>query len=568
MTAQSTARKEAFVALKKALGKMLTLTDDMLVAPPKPEFGDLSFPCFVLAKGLARNPAEIATELAARIGPSRMIKKITSAGPYVNFIFDDEAFGGQVLDDVLKGKKKYGRGKTGAGKKVLIEYANLNTHKEVHVGHLRNFSLGAATANILSANGYDVTPVAYINDLGSNVAKCLWGMKKFHDGEEPEPAERLNFLGSIYSEATAALEGNDEWKAEVSAIQHELENGEGEWVALWKKTQKWSMDNLKAEFDAFGLVLDKIYLEHDFIDETHEIVNTLLTEGIAKMSQGAVIVDLESEKLGVNVLRKTDGTLLYNAKDLALAFHKEADYKADRSIYVIDVRQSLAMKQLAATLKRMEFPREILHLGYEFVTLPEGAMSSRKGNIVRWSDLREAMHARMVDGTTLRHPDWKPKVIDANATILVLAAVKFMMLRYDPERLIVFDMEEALSTDGFTGPYILYTIARIRSLHEKTKISSLALASALTHPLEVQLLRKIAEYPTKVFLAGTESRPSVLCQYAFDLAQMFSHYYAEVHMIDAEQPSLTGARLGLADAVSQTLMNTMELLNIPVVKMM
>lgn len=568
MNAQSTARKEAFVALKKALGKMLTLTDDMLVAPPKPEFGDLSFPCFVLAKGLARNPAEIATELAARIGPSTMIKKITSAGPYVNFIFDNEAFGAQVLDDVLKGKKKYGRGKTGAGKKVLIEYANLNTHKEVHVGHLRNMSLGAAVANILGANGYSVTPVSYINDLGSNVAKCLWGMKKFHDGEEPEPGERLNFLGSIYSEATAALEGNDEWKAEVSAIQHELENGEGEWVALWKKTQKWSMDNLRAEFDAFGLVLDKIYLEHDFIDETHEIVNKLLTEGIAKMSQGAVIVDLEGEKLGVNVLRKTDGTLLYNAKDLALAFHKEADYKADRSIYVIDVRQSLAMKQLAATLKRMEFPREILHLGYEFVTLPEGAMSSRKGNIVRWSDLREAMHARMIDSTTLRHPDWKPKVIDANATILVLAAVKFMMLRYDPERLIVFDMEEALSTDGFTGPYILYTIARIRSLHEKTKISSLALASALIHPLEVQLLRKIAEYPERVFLAGAESRPSVLCQYAFDLAQMFSHYYAEVHMVDIEQPSLTGARLGLADAVSQTLMNMMELLNIPVVKAM
>lgn len=568
MTAQSTARKEAFVALKKALGKMLTLTDDMLVAPPKPEFGDLSFPCFVLAKGLARNPAEIATELAAKIGPSMMIKKITSAGPYVNFIFDNETFGAQVLDDVLKGKKKYGRGKTGAGKKVLIEYANLNTHKEVHVGHLRNMSLGAAVANILGANGYSVTPVSYINDLGSNVAKCLWGMKKFHDEEEPEAGERLNFLGSIYSEATAALEGNDEWKAEVSAIQHELENGEGEWVALWKKTQKWSMDNLKTEFDAFGLVLDKIYLEHDFIDETHEIVNKLLTEGIAKMSQGAVIVDLESEKLGVNVLRKTDGTLLYNAKDLALAFHKEADYKADRSIYVIDVRQSLAMKQLAATLKRMEFPREILHLGYEFVTLPEGAMSSRKGNIVRWSDLRGAMHARMIDSTTLRHPDWKSKVIDANATILVLAAVKFMMLRYDPERLIVFDMEEALSTDGFTGPYILYTIARIRSLHEKTKISSLALSSALIHPLEVQLLRKIAEYPEKVFLAGSESRPSVLCQYAFDLAQMFSHYYAEVHMIDVEQPSLTGARLGLADAVSQTLMNTMELLNIPVVKAM
>ncbi len=568
MTARSIAKKEAFTALKKALGKTFSLTAEMIVAPPKPGFGDLSFPCFALAKGMGRNPAEIATELAAKIGPSSMIKKITSAGPYVNFTFDNEAFSAAVLSDVAKTKKKYGRGKTGAGKKVLIEYANLNTHKEVHVGHLRNFSIGAAVANILSANGYAVTPVSYINDLGSNVAKCLWGIKKFHDGEEPDAADRLNFMGSIYTEATAAMEGSDDAKAEVSVIQHDLESGEGEWFALWKKTHKWSMDGLKAVFDEFGLTLDHIYLEHDLIDETHEIVKKLLTEGIAKMSQGAVIVDLEAEKLGVNLLRKTDGTLLYNAKDLALAFHKEADFHADRSLYVIDVRQALAMKQLAATLKKMEFPREILHVGYEFVTLPDGAMSSRKGNIVRWSDLRDAMYGRLVDTTTLRHPEWKPKLIAANATALVMAAVKFVMLRHDPERLMVFDMEEAMATDGFTGPYILYTIARINSLHEKTKLSSFALASALTDPQEIQMLRKIAEYPDVLQEAGADMRPSLICQYAFELAQMFSRYYAEVHIIDEEQPSLTAARLGFADVVGSVLANAMEILNIPVVKTM
>ncbi len=568
MTARSTAKKEVYTALKKALGKTFTLTADMIVTPPKPGFGDLSFPCFTLAKGLSRNPAEIATELAAKIGPSKMIKKITSAGPYVNFTFDNEAFGAHVIDDVTKSKKRYGRGKTGAGKKVLVEYANLNTHKEVHVGHLRNFALGAAAVNIFAANGYSAIPVSYINDLGSNVAKCLWGIKKFHDGEEPEAASRLNFLGSVYTEATAALEGNDEAKQEVSAIQNELESGEGEWFTLWKKTQKWSMDNLKEAFDEFGLSFDRIYLEHEMIDETHQIVNKLLVEGIAKVSQGAVIVDLEAEKLGVNLLRKSDGSLLYNAKDLALALHKEDDYHADRSMIVVDVRQSLAMKQLAATLKRMEFSRELIHLGFEFVTLPEGAMSSRKGNIVRWSDLRDAMEKRITDATVLRHPEWKPKVVAANAKALVMAAVKFVMLRHDPERLMVFDMEEAMATDGFTGPYILYTIARINSLHEKTKIASFPLASALIDPQEVQLLRKVSEYPDVVAQAGTEMRPSLVCLYAFELAQMFSRYYAEVHMIDEEQPSLTAARLGLADAVSSTLTNAMELLNISVVKSM
>lgn len=567
MYALQTAKKEALTALKKAIGKKFVVTADMLAKPAKPEYGNLSFPCFALAKGLGRNPAEIATELAAKMGPTKLIRKMTAVGPYVNFTFDDEVFATLVLQDILKGKKRYGRLTTGKGKRVLVEFANPNTHKEVHVGHLRNFTLGQAAVNLFVANGYETIPVSYINDLGNNVARCLWGIKHLHPDEEPAPDDRLNFLGRVYAEATAAIDEDPTKKAEVSEIQHQLESGEGEWIPLWKKTHKWSLDNLKTVFAEFGLTLDHIYLEHELITETHEIVNKLLTSGVARMSEGATIVDLEDEKLSVNLLRKSDGTLLYNAKDIALAYHKESDYRADRSVYVIDVRQSLAMKQLAATLRRMGFPREITHLAYEMVTLPEGAMSSRKGNFVRWTDMRDAMIAELVDSTKLRHPDWTEKKVKATATALAMAAVKFVMLRHDPEKILVFDMHEAMATEGFTGPYVLYTIARVSSLEVKASTKPQVLGEQLGHPREQELVRLLANYPDVVALAGTTIRPSVIAQYAFELSQAFASYYADVRILDGERDAVS-ARLALAYAVRQVLVNAMDILSISIVKAM
>lgn len=568
MYALDRARKEILLSLKKALGKTFVVSPDMLVTPPKPEYGDLSFPVFELAKGMKRNPAEIATEIAAKIGPTTLIRKITALGPYVNFSFDESVFAGEVLSDIKKSKSRYGKSTTGKGKKVLVEYANLNTHKEVHVGHLRNLTLGKAMINILRLNGYDVVPVAYINDLGNNVARCLWGLVNLHPNEQPPEGDRLNFLGRVYAEATMAIGEDEEKRKQVSEIQHNLENMEGEIVPLWKLTHQWSMDGLKAVYDEFGLELDHTYLEHQLIDETHEIVKRLLTEGIARVSEGAVIVDLEAEGLGVNLLRKSDGTLLYNAKDLALAYRKESDYTADRSVYVVDNRQSLALKQLAATLKRMQFPREIIHLAYDFVTLPEGAMSSRKGNIVRWTDLRDAMFEKLVESTKGRHPDWSDKKVKQTARSLMISAVSFMMLRQDPDKVITFDMEEAMATDGFTGPYLLYTLARIESIKKKAPVSPAHYPELLTEEREKRLLRTLAKYPTVVQHAGAQYRPSVLAQYGFELSQEFAGYYESVKINDETNPELTGARLELIESVSQVLGNLCTALGLMVVKEM
>lgn len=561
------AKKEAFTSLKKHVGKGFTITPDMLVPPPKPEYGDLSFACFQLAKGLGRNPAEIATELAAKIGPTGIVAKITALGPYVNFTWNTETFGDLVLQDIARTKKRYGRGATGKGKRILIEYANLNTHKAIHIGHARNFAVGQSMTNILRACGYDVTPVCYINDLGNNVARCLWGLTHLHADTDPGE-DKLDFLDKAYVDAVAALENDDAIKAEVSQIQRDLELMQGEYVPLWKKTQKWSEEGLFSVYNLWGLELQKTYWEHEFIDETHAIVKKLLTEGIARASEGAVIVDLSEQNNGINLLRKSDGTLLYNAKDLALAYKKEEDYAADRSLYVIDVRQSLPMRQLAGTLARMHFPREIVHLGYDFVTLPEGAMSSRKGNAIKLNDLYDALVEELSTQTAARHESWSKKKVQKNARSLALSCIKFAMLRQEMDRPITFRLEEVMATEGKTAPYILYTIARLRSVVQKVGDTPRINTTLLTTPEEKTLLRVLAEFPDAVMRAGLEYRPTMITEHLFTLAQAFSQYYENVNVSKEEQRDVRQARVALYEAVYTVLKNGSEILGMEVLKEM
>ncbi len=568
MYTRDQAKKEALTSLKKALGKTFSLSADMLVVPPKSDMGDVAFACFALAKGAGRNPAEIATELAAKLAPSPLVRKITSQGPYVNFLFNDVAFGASVLADVAKMKKRYGNGTTGKGKKVLVEYAQPNTHKEFHVGHIRNAVYGQAVVDLVRANGYETIAAAYIGDVGAHVAKAVWGFKKFFGDAMIAKEDRARILGEAYAKATAFVDEHEEAKEEIADVQRKLEAEEEPWLSLWRETREWSLDAFRENFAELGVAPDAWYFESEVEKPGKELVKKMLIDGIARKSEGATIVDLENENLGVFLILKTDGSSLYATKDLALAFQKERDYSADRQIFVIDVRQSLYMKQLFATLKRMHFHPELVHLGYEMVTLPEGAMSSRKGNVVTYEDLRDAMVEKIVAETATRHSDWKPKKVRQIAVAVAMAGMKFMVLRQDPGKQIVFDMDEAMSVDGFTGPYILYTIARINSIEAKADVSALPLAEHLTQPLEQRLLRHVAAYPSVVAKAAATFNVSLIAHEAFGLAKLFAEYYQEVRILDDVNHERKAARLALLYAVRQTLTNACGLLGMAVVKEM
>lgn len=562
MNALIEAKQSIAVELKKALGQNLNITPSELEVPPDTSLGDLAFPCFVPAKGLGKNPAELAKELAKSIKPHNLIAEVSAAGPYVNFRLSTSAFGKLVIDQIQKDKNAYGISDAGKGVRVMVEYAQPNTHKQIHVGHLRNFFVGHSVVEILRRNGYEALPTSYINDLGAHVATCLYGLSEFFGSERPKKREeRIALLAKAYQKGTEAALENPEAKKAISAIYKDLEELKGPYYKDWKITRKWSLEYFEAIFKELGLPIDIWYFESDLIDETKTIIEELIEKGIAAHSEGAWIVDLQEENLGVNLLVKSDGTLLYNAKDLGLARQKEEDHHPKKSLYIIDARQSLAMQQLFTTLKRMGFSHDLQHLSYEFVTLKGGAMSSRKGNVITYTDFRDAMIKMAMRETQRRHPDWSDAQLDTAAKGIAFAAMHFGMLKQDLDKKIVFDLDEAVSFEGATGPYLLYSYARIESVLKKAPAKlGVFDASQLTHASEHALLLHLAQFPLMVFDTGVDLKVSRIAQYTFDLCKAFSEYYNEVPILSDE--TYVGTRLGTVRAVQQVLENCFSLLGI------
>jgi arginyl-tRNA synthetase len=539
-----------------------------LSAPPDPALGDLAINCFALAKKRGENPAITAKDLAEAINKIFAVRpgffaQAEAKGPYLNFSFNYPRLAATILREIARKKKSYGAAKPRSKSRVLLEYANPNTHKDIHVGHLRNFFLGHALVKLLRAMGAQVVPVSYINDLGAHVAKCVWAMEKFASKERPAVGERIEFLGRLYSRAVKIEEENPEAKKEISAIHRELEAGGGTHLPFYRLTRNWSLAELKAVFKELGLEIKKYYFESELIPETRRIIEEYKKRGIVKQSQSAWIVDLENQGLGVNLLVKSDGTLLYNAKDLALAQKKEKDFHPEASLYVVDTRQTLALRQLFATLLAAGFGKKLIHVPYEFVTLREGAMSSRSGRIIRYQDFRDEMIAKATVETAKRHPDWSKKKISQTARAIAFGAMVVGMLKQDNDRKIVFDMEEALSFDGFTGPYFQYTSARLKSILRKAGRKKIALpANAELCLAERRLVADLASYPEVLEVAAKSYRPAKLVSFLFETAKHFAEFYEAVPVLKAPG-SERARRIALVAALSEVFSGAFEILGIP-----
>jgi len=573
-----------------------------LVAPPDPALGDLAFGCFRLAKEWKKNPVEVAKEIEKGFKIKNTdIASVAAAGPFVNFTFATGDVVHRVIADIEAANDTYGRNKTGKNQELLLEYATPNTHKEIHVGHLRNFVIGAALDHLLSASGWNVVPLSYHGDVGAHVAKCLWMLAEPspYEGEGRVRSKRPTvedvaailkkipaanrtgkYLGQIYAEATKALEENPDAKADVSIVQQKLEAHDKAWEKLWRETRQWSVDEMKEIFDELGVHIDRQYFESEVVDRGQEIVDELLKKKIAKESEGAIIVDLEDKKLGVFLIRKSDGTSLYATKDLALAELKTKEYPdAVRSLFVNDNRQQLYFKQLFETLRRMEVGCPAEFVGYEFVTLKTGAMSSREGNIVSYESFRDSVIDFAKQEILKRHEDWSVGQIEDTAWKLAMAGIKFGMLKQDNDRIFTFDLEQALSFEGATGPYCQYAATRLGSILKKASyppprrggvrggVGAADLTRAFDHASEKRLALALAAFPSKVEQAAKELRPSVVAQWCLETSQRINDFYRDVPVLESQGELLAG-RLRLSTAARSTLSKGLELLGIAVPEQM
>lgn len=530
------------------------------VVPPNPEMGDIALPCFALAKKMGKSSVLIAQEIAEKmITTTETVRGISldatrAEGPYVNFVIDVTGFGVELTKEM---DGSYGMDHAKANS-ILFEYSQPNTHKAFHIGHLRNVLLGASLINLFKVAGHTVKGVTYVNDVGTHVAQCLWAFVTLHNSQAPAK-ERGRWLGTVYAEAANAVAQNPELKSEVQEILKKLEAHDPEFEALWKETREWSLDGFDAIYNKLGVHFDGRYFESDVRGRGHQMVEELLERGLAKISEGATIMDLSEYGLDVLVIRKSDGTGLYSTSDLGLAEAK-AQEDWDESVVITDIRQSLYFKQLFKTLELYGIERPQRHIGYEFVTLKQGQMSSRKGNVVLFEDFFDEVCEAAHEETKTRHPDWTAKKIKETGEKIALAAIKFGMLKVKPSAVITFDPTEALAFDGFNGPYVLYTFARIQSILKKAGEQKEG-TSLMFGASEKSLLSKLAWYPEMVRAAVVAEDPSVICKTLFELCQQFGSYYEHNYVLSEDQNERAG-RVALVASVAQVLENGLKLLGI------
>ncbi len=525
--------------------------------PPNPALGDLAVAAFPFAAFWFCAPPEAAHKLAEIIrGSHNAIFEITVTGPYVNIKLQTAA--------IVHAATHFKPEKIRPRPAIMFEYSQPNTHKEYHIGHLRNACFGAALVALWRAAGQNIIPVTYNNDVGAHVAKTLWAYKKFHAGEKP-PTEKGRWLAGMYVEATRALEENPDYKEEVSDVLRALEAHDPEWYKLWKETRGWSLDQFHAIYKKLDLKFKHTFNESAIKERGHAMVDDLLRRGIAKKSQGAIIMDFEEQNKGVLILRKSDGAGNYTTSDLALAEEKFRRFKLDSSLVVTDKRQSLYFEQLFMTLHAYGFKQHLKHLDYELVTLPEGAMSSRKGNVILFESLYEEVLAHAIAETTQRHADWSAKKVAKVAEALTIGAIKFTMVRASPLKVIVFDKTEALSFDGYTAPYLQYTVARINSIFKKAKLTRpRAAATFAWTDAERALWMLMARLPDVIERAATDDDPSHVARYCFELAKAFSSFY-ETHKVLDDDKTIRAARLLLVKSTQKTLQVGLKLLGLPVI---
>lgn len=552
---------------KKFEKEILSISD--FTYPPNNEMGDLSLPCFKLSKELGRTPAEISQSLVKEFKDSlEGVQSLVSAGPYLNFFLDKTKLFKNNYEKLLKEKENFGTSKQKKKKRVMVEFSNLNTHKETHVGHLRNIFYGDAVSRVLKANGFDVIPVSYINDFGVHVAKTIWAYNEFYK-RTLVPKNRGAFLGEVYVRAVKELKDNEVGKGMVSFIMKKIESREGEEYRLWQETRQWSIEQLSELYKELGVNIEHTFYESEFIDEGKKQVEKMLAQGILKKSEGAIIADLEEYGLGVMLFIRSDGTALYPVADVPLAKYKIEKYKLDESIYVVDNRQKLNFKQLFKVLELIGYKQKFVHLDYDFVTLPSGAMSSRDGNTVTYEEFKENALKKSFEETKKRHPDWPEYKTKEVSKKIIFGAMKFEMLKVGSDQIITFDIDKAIRFEGYTAAYIQYSYARIASILRKGDdfLGAKIDFSLLKEEKEKNLIIKIAKYEDAIKKSGEDYNPADIAKYLFELSQNLNDYYHSTQIIKSEE-EYKKSRLALVYLAQQIIKNGLSLLGVEVMEEM
>lgn len=548
-----------------ALSKVIGTKEVHLEFPENEEFGDYaSNVAMVLAKKRKKKPEELANEIVKKLQKdknlSKIISKIEVAGPgFINFWLSKDALF-SVLEKAIKEGDRFGTTDILKGKRIMVEFAHPNTHKPFHIGHLRNITIGEAIARFLEAAGAKVIRANYQGDVGLHIAKVIFGIEKVGFKDPRDVRKRVDYLGRAYVEGNLAYEQGSKAKREIARINKDLYEGrDKKLLKLYQTTRKWSLDYFDEIYRRVYTKFDRLYFESEVAGPGKAIALEALKKGILERSRGAIIFSGEKKGLHNRVFITNEGLATYEAKDLGLAKLQFSEFKPDVILHVVGPEQKGYFEVLFKALEEIDpgIKGKEVHLIYGWVRLKEGKMASRKGEVVLGMWLIDEVKRKIKE---------THKTAERRAEKIAVAAVKYSFLKPSLVQEIAFDIEESISLEGNSAPYLQYTVARTNSVLAKLKTQNSKLKSLESSVIslklneeELKILRSFSQFSGVIVDASKNYSPNLMCNYLYNLAQKYNTFYSKHKIIGSKSEDF---RIKLTAAVGQVLKNGLTLLGI------
>lgn len=555
---------EAAALIAKACDMDINEIEGFIEIPAKAEMGDYAFPCFRLAKTMKKAPNIIASELCGKINEKKCFSKIEPVAAYINFFTNKGMYAETVMEKIISEGENYGRTEEGKGKTIVIDYSSPNIAKPFHVGHLRSTVIGSALYNIFEKMGYKCVGINHLGDWGTQFGKLieaykLWGSKE--DVEEKGISELTRIYVKFHEEAEKDPALDDRARAWFVKMQE----GDEEALTLWKWFYDISIKEFERVYEKLGVKFDYYTGESFYNDKMAPVVQELKDKNLLTESSGAMIVDLEEEKMPPCLIIRTDGGTLYATRDITAALYRKKTYDFDKALYVTAIDQNLHFAQWFKVIEKMgyDWAKDLVHVPFGLVSLEDGKLSTRKGKVVLMEELLDEAVKKTIGIIDDKNPDLPNK--DEVAKTVGIGAVIFDDLYNGRIKDIVFSWDRMLNFDGETGPYVQYTHARACSVLKKADYNDSMKQnidySVLTDEATVDVCKTLANYAAKIKEASVRYEPSVIARYLVDLSQAFNKFYHD-NIILADDENVRKARLAVVDAVRIVIKSGLTILGI------
>lgn len=533
--------------------------------PPDANMGDYALPCFKLSKILHSSPIAIAESLANAFSPDDVIESCEALKGYLNFKINRKGFAEKTLESVLIGKEKYGSDDIGNGKTICIDYSSINIAKPFHIGHLSTTVIGSALCKIYRFLGYNVVGINHLGDYGTQFGKLIVAYKKWSSFDAVKEG-RLKELTRIYVKFHEEAKIHPELDDEARHYFKLIEDGDKESNELFSFFKEITLQEVDKIYKLLNVTFDSYAGESFYNDKMAPVVKELKDKKLLKKSEGAEIVDLEEYGMPPCLILKSDGSSLYATRDIAAAIYRKKTYDFYKCLYVVAYQQNLHFRQFFKVIDLMgyDWAKDLVHVAYGMVSLEDGAMSTRTGNVVLLEDVINKTVEKARKVIEEKNPDIPDKETTAKA--VGVGAVIFSALSNNKIKDIVFSYDRVLSFEGETCPYLQYTVARCNSLLKKCGDSEAYTVTDVNED-EYAVISAIGRFNETVKAAGEKYEPSLITRYALDLASVFNKFYINCK-IATEREEIKNFRLSIVKGVKITLTNALSLLGIDTVEQM